>query len=149
MTNLRLHFRRLYIPVHTARILTVAAVALVGLAMVEQPAAANFKAAIEAYKAGAPTAARAILSDPKTPREKAFMAHLLLRGIGGEADVARGEVLLTEAAVAGYAKAQTTLASMRATGGIIAKDIGAAQKMGRKGSHTRPTGRHGFTGEAT
>lgn len=90
------------------------------------PALADFKAAMDAYKAGAPAAARAVLNDPSTPQEKAFLAHLLLRGFGGDPDIPRGEMLLRDAAMAGYAPAQSTLANMLATGGVIAKDKAAA-----------------------
>lgn len=89
-------------------------------------ARADFNAAMEAYRGGAPAAARVVLANPSTPLEKAFLAHMLLRGIGGDPDLPRGEALLREAAQAGYGPAQSTLASMLANGGVIDKDLPAA-----------------------
>ncbi len=100
--------------------LTVATILPLGVAQ------ADFKTAMDAYKAGAPAAARAVLANPGTPQEKALLAHMLLRGLGGDPDLAKGEALLREAAQAGYAPAQSTLASMLATGGVIAKDQSTA-----------------------
>jgi len=89
-------------------------------------ARADFKTAMDAYRAGSPVAARAVLQNASTPQEKALLAHLLLRGFGGEPDIPQGEALLRDAAMAGYAPAQSTLASMLATGGVITRDETAA-----------------------
>lgn len=87
---------------------------------------ADFKTAMDAYKAGSPVAARAVLQNASTPQEQTLLAHLLLRGFGGERDIPQGEALLRDAAMAGYAPAQSTLASMLATGGVLTKDETAA-----------------------
>lgn len=96
------------------------------MALLAAPAKADFKTAMDAYTGGAPAAARAVIANPTTPQEKAFLAHMLLRGLGGGPDLPRGEALLREAAQAGYGPAQSTLASMLATGGVIEKNLPSA-----------------------
>ena len=100
-------------------------------------AQADFKTAMDAYKAGSPAAARAVLQDPSTPKEKALLAHLLLRGFGGDPDIPRGEALLLDAAMAGYAPAQSTLANMLATGGVIAKNEAAAINWAKRAAEQK------------
>ena len=100
-------------------------------------AQADFKTAMDAYKAGSPAAARAVLQNTSTPQEKALLAHMLLRGFGGDPDIAQGEALLLDAAMAGYAPAQSTLANMQATGGVIAKNEAAAINWAKRAAEQK------------